>query len=519
MLKRFLSYNIIIFILVLFAVFGLGFLFVKNSLTESAVAQETSAEEDVTPPAISGIEVSDVTATSSVITWKTNELSDSLVNYGLDKNYGVSRDPRFDKLEHKIILDNLLDDTTYYFRITSSDAQGNQGISSDYTFVTPPITEKKEIPGEGLSEDILKEGMGGLSDQGVEQILQAIQKITDETELKKIEEQVQSQAKEVISPPTIILDMANVEVGEDYAIIPWRTDKLSNSIVALAREADFNPDLDNPYLWKEGEPDEMVLEHKIEVNGLSPATVYHFQVSSQSDLGLTGLSGDETFKTKSVLPEIYNIQITKIEEESATIRWTTNVPCSSIIEYTNLNNSDSKLEGNSSYVSIHSMRLTNLIFDTYYSVVIRVESEEGEKAESNPMTFITTRDEYPPEISKVNTESTLYPGSDNKIQTIASWATDEAAMCELYYHQGLVLANEPSTLPKEEDYTVKHVQVVTNFLPSTVYKFWIICEDEAANKARSEDFTMLTPTQEESIIDIILKNFESSFGWIKKFKN
>ena len=38
------------------------------------------------------------------------------------------------------------------------------------------------------------------------------------------------------------------------------------------------------------------------------------------------------------------------------------------------------------------------------------------------------------------------------------------------------------------------------------------------NKAKSEDFTMLTPTQEESFIDIILKNFESSFGWVKKMK-
>ena len=107
---------------------------------------------------------------------------------------------------------------------------------------------------------------------------------------------------------------------------------------------------------------------------------------------------------------------------------------------------------------------------------------------------------------------------ENKIQTIASWATDEPGLCQLYYHQGLILADEPDSLPKEEDYTVKHVQVVTNFLPSTVYKFWIVCEDEAGNKARSEDFTMLTPTQEESIIDIIIKNFESTFGWVKKIK-
>jgi hypothetical protein len=98
------------------------------------------------------------------------------------------------------------------------------------------------------------------------------------------------------------------------------------------------------------------------VNGLRPATDYHFQVSSKSILDLTGYSSDKTFRTKSIKPEIYNIQLAKIEEESATIRYTTNVPCSSIIEYTNLNNGETKLEGNSVFITVHSIKLTNLSF-------------------------------------------------------------------------------------------------------------------------------------------------------------
>ena len=53
-------------------------------------------------------------------------------------------------------------DMTYYFRITSSDSEGNQGISSDYSFVTPPEGEKYcellavDPKGEGdLTENIL----------------------------------------------------------------------------------------------------------------------------------------------------------------------------------------------------------------------------------------------------------------------------------------------------------------------------------------------------------------------------
>lgn len=492
-----------------------GFFIWQNMYLLPAVAEEE--EIDKTPPLIYNIGVSSINATSSIISWETDELADSLINYGLDKEYGIIRDPRADKFEHMIIVEHLMPDTNYFFRVTSADTRGNQGISSDYTFQTLK-DEEEELDFEGFQEDVSEEGIAGLNEVGVEEILQAIKSITSEEILEEIEEELKETAEEVVSPPTIILDYADVEVGTDYAIITWETDKESNTIVALADEDDYDEESTNPYRWQEGSPNDLTLDHWVEVAGLSPATVYHFQVSSESTLGLTGYSSDKTFKTKSVQPEIYNIQLFKVEEESATIRYTTNVPCSAIIEYTNLNINDTKLEGNSSYLTAHRTRLTNLIFDTYYSFVIKVESENEEKAESDPITFITIKDVEPPIITKVNTESTLYPGTENKIQTIASWRSDEPAQCQLFYHQGLVVIDEPQSLLKEEDYGVKHVQVITNFLPSTVYKFWIVCSDEADNTSRSDDFTMLTPTQEESIIDIIIKNFESTFGWLKKIK-
>src|SRR3989339_394305 len=528
-LNKFFYLNILLFLLVIAGVFGVGFFVIQKMSTLPAAAEEVEeAEEDTVPPAIMNVNISNISATSSEITWETDEAADSLIDYGLDKSYGVIRDPRADKFKHTILLENLEQNRQYFFRITSSDATGNQGISNDFNFTTSKIEKEliSEVPSEniieagegGLKDLIIEEGVGGLSQRGEEVLLKLVESISSEKVLEEVQEKVQEKSQEIVKPPTIILDYADVEVGTDYAIITWETDKESNTIAALAEESEYDASADNPYAWKEGEPDEFVLEHRVEVNGLKPATIYHFQVSSESSLGLKGISGDKTFKTKSVLPEIYNIQIIKIEEESATIRWVTNVPCSSIVEYTNLNSNDTKLEGNSSFLTVHSMKLTNLIFDTYYSAIIRVESEEGEKAVSDPLTFITTKDEFPPIISKVKTESTLYPGSDNKVQTIASWETDEPSKCQLFYHQGLVTIDEPSSLPLENDLAARHVQVVTNFIPSTVYKFWIICADEAENKAKSEDFTMLTPSQEESIIDIILKNFESSFGWVKKLK-
>lgn len=527
--QKIIYINLVIFTFFLIVAFIIGFFVLKNIGAIPASAQETPVDE--TPPQISNVKINDLNATSTTITWETDKMADSLINYGLDKNYGIVRDPRADKISHSIVLENLLSNTDYYFRITSADIKGNQGISNDYNFRTITIKkdeftststskeDTKEIAksvNDGKNPKITETGVGGLSEQGVKEIIEEIKKVTSEEALEQIQQELQQKAQEIIKPPTIILDLASVEVGTDWARISWETDKESDSVVALVDEKNYNETATDPYTWREGSPDVYVLQHVVEVNGLSPSTVYHFQVSSKSSIGLKGVSSDKTFKTKSILPEIFNVQVIKIEENSATIRWTTNIPCSAIIEYTNLNNNDTKMEGNSAFVTAHSTKLTNLVFDTYYSAIIRVESEAGEKAVSDPITFITTRDEAPPIISKVTTESTLYPGADNKIQTIISWRTDEVASCQLSYQRGLISLTEPDTLPKEEDYGMKHVQVGTNFLPAQVYKFWVVCEDGAHNSVKSEDFTMLTPSQEESIIDIIIKNFESSFGWLKK---
>lgn len=616
--KKFLFFNLVLFFLAMVLAFVVGF-FILKSINKISAA---TTDEDTVPPQIMNIEIAEITSTSTIIRWKTDELSDSLVNFGLDNNYGIAREPRFDKIDHEIIMDELLPDTTYFFRVTSSDAEGNQGISSDYNFTTPvdiiindggdeqKYTDQtldeiskllKEVKSDSAEtteavkimkdisdtideeqlvaknrarfinealDDVLKivkelladDGENNIGDDGdgalgeildmlkkisdkqtleteiakgkqtgeleggtdtleyisLDEVLDMIDSITSQESLEKIDEEVQKKAEEILLPPTIILDYADIEIGTDYAIITWKTDKDSNTIVSLVEDGDYDETLEDPYSWNEGEPDEYVKDHYVEINGLDPSTIYHFQVSSKSSLDLTGRSSDKTFKTKAIAPEIYNAQITKIEEEAATVRWSTNVPCSSVVEYTNLNTNQQKMEGSSNFLTVHTVQLTNLVFDTYYSVVINVESEDGEKTKSIPLTFITIRDKYPPAISKVSTESTIYPGSDNKIQTIASWRTDEPALCQLFYHQGLILAGEPDSLPIEESFGVKHVEVITNFLPSSVYKYWIVCEDEAENSVESEDFTMLTPSQEESILDIIIKNFESQFSWMKR---
>jgi hypothetical protein len=537
-MKKYLIINLAILVVAMIFSVMVGLYIVNNF----EIIKDVDARSlDKEPPRIFNTQVAEVTATSALIKWTTDEEADSLVNYGLNKRYGMVRDPFYNKTEHSILLDDLMADTTYYFRVTSSDLDGNQSISSDFVFVTPAIETSQErveegsSPGrfdeegdfenrydeEGAFEDKYdEEGLyeypqsEPVEQETITEILETIQQIQTERVLEIIEQQITTVAQE-LSEFEIIFDQVDLEVGSDYEIMKWKTSQPANSVVSMVLEEDFDANSPDPYFWDEGSYNESVTEHVVEITGLRPATTYHYKVSSETALGVGAVSEDMVFTTKSIKPEIYNISIYKIEEDAATILFNTNVPVTSVIEYTNLDSADTKLEGNSSYATIHQIRLTNLIYDTYYSAVIKVENEYGEKAQSAPFTFLTIKDEVAPIISKVNTESTLYPGADTKVQTIVSWETDELSKCQFFYHQGLAATDEVQELDIENDFKQDHVQVTTNLLPSTVYKFWIKCWDDVENEAKSRDFSMLTPTREESIIDIILKNFESTFGWVK----
>lgn len=74
---------------------------------------------------------------SAVITWHTDELSDSQVEYGTTTAYGQSTtlNPIFLN-SHSQTLYNLNSNTIYHYIVKSRDPAGNLAVSSDYTFKT-----------------------------------------------------------------------------------------------------------------------------------------------------------------------------------------------------------------------------------------------------------------------------------------------------------------------------------------------------------------------------------------------
>jgi hypothetical protein len=135
-------------------------------MSDSGVASASFTITDGTPPVISGVAVSGLTSSGAVVSWTTNENSDSQVEYGGSTSYG-----QFSPLnatmvtQHSVTLTGLSPNTTYQCRVRSKDGAGNLAMSGNISFITPAVVVPPPPPGSGLPTLGLKLWLA--ADQGV----------------------------------------------------------------------------------------------------------------------------------------------------------------------------------------------------------------------------------------------------------------------------------------------------------------------------------------------------------------
>jgi len=106
----------------------------------------TASTMDTTPPVISSVTNTDLTADSVTISWITDENSDSVVRYGTTSgNYTNEESNTALVTLHNITLSKLSEETTYYYMVYSTDASGNTGESSEYNFTRAVISDTTTI--------------------------------------------------------------------------------------------------------------------------------------------------------------------------------------------------------------------------------------------------------------------------------------------------------------------------------------------------------------------------------------
>ena len=114
----------------------------------------TANTTDTTPPVISDIFVVSTANTTATITWATDELASSQVEYGDTFEEGeiiqgtlttLANDPTTDTsigvTTHTVNLTGLTYGTNYYYKVMSKDAAGNEAVSVSDVFKQEPSSE------------------------------------------------------------------------------------------------------------------------------------------------------------------------------------------------------------------------------------------------------------------------------------------------------------------------------------------------------------------------------------------
>ena len=129
---------------------------------------------DTTTPTVSVAAANTPNTAGAAISWRTNELTSTQVEYGTNTSYGAitsesDTSPRVSS--HSIALTSLQSCTTYHYRVKGRDAAGNVLTGSDKTFTTTGCTGSSSV-GTQTESTVTKAGGGTvqLQESGTTQV-------------------------------------------------------------------------------------------------------------------------------------------------------------------------------------------------------------------------------------------------------------------------------------------------------------------------------------------------------------
>ena len=402
----------------------------EGSIADVRIYQKALTDEEVNivkdgfdighnlPPQISNIQQA-VSTTTATITWDTDVLSDSTVNYGLNTTYGTSETNASLVNSHAVTLTGLTANTEYHYQVISTDSNGSSNIPVDYVFttssITPdPIPEVSNIQvtttdttatiiwdTDILTDSTVNYGLDtnyGTSETNASLVnshsiiltglttntayhFQVLS--TDENDISNIPTDQVFTTAEVIDTTAPVISDIQTTVTDTTAIITWNTNEAADSAVSFGLDASYGTITDSA---------DRVTSHSIELTNLLPATSYHFEVSSADASANISSSSDQTFTTNATAditpPIINNIQAT-VTDTTATITWTTDENSDSSVNY----GFNDTYGLNANLVALntsHSLVLNGLTPGTDYHYEVSSSDASANTSVSADLTLTTT---------------------------------------------------------------------------------------------------------------------------------
>ena len=453
---------------------------------------QSNITADTTPPKITDMKISDITSFGATISFNTDKDTVSNIDYGKTADYDKSNEgnnPETFKTSHSIKLTGLAIGTDYHFRIVAVDKMGNVATGEDQTFKTKFFSEN-------------------LADLAKIDNIEQFQKEVEST----IESILPSLVPPFIEKPTV------TDITENSATVNFRTNIKSFGVAGYVADGDFDASKANPYAIETSDTTNKTLDHALVLSNLKPNTKYRLQVRAFSLPQVVGKSKELTFIT-----EASKIQATIVSKtnNSFTVVWNTDEPASSIVEYKDGKTGRVAKMTDDTKNKSHSIKVENLTPGTTYTVSVSGVNGEGNILEGNaPVMVTTSTDIIPPDITNLKVDSSLVAGRSDRIQSLVSWTTDEASTSTVYFEEGSGTTDQPLSNKQEDTATLttNHVVVLSNLKPGTIYRLQIASTDEAGNQNKLPIRTIITPVKNESIVDIIFKNFDQTFNFLQNVR-
>ena len=304
-----------------------------------ATAQSNQSVQITKGPA-----VENAGSNSAVIAWSTNTNASTILKYGTDpNNLSQTAEAPWGGLTHRVTIHNLNPNTTYYFQVTSAQAQGTG------TGTISTVEQFKTTNGPGASNNQPQQQGGS------------------------------DNAQVVVGP-------IPQQVTANSAQIYWETTQPTENIVKYGTsQSSLNQTAQSPYGGQ---------THHVSLNNLQPSTTYYFSIEKPD--GTVRSSGQFQTEAQNTAQNSKAVQITNgpnvdyLANNAAKISWSTNVPASSVVKYGTDPNSLSQT-AQAPWGPSHTVTLSNLNPNTKY--YFQIQSAQGQgtgtTASSNAYSFQT----------------------------------------------------------------------------------------------------------------------------------
>ncbi|MFA5927045.1 MAG: YCF48-related protein [Patescibacteria group bacterium] len=510
----------------------------SNWSSYSEVSSATPGGADSAAPTISGpgpvVTAADITA---AVSWTTNEVADSFVEFGTTTGYGSIQGKADSVTSHSVTVVGLAAQTTYHFRVRSRDTNNNVVIGSDNSFTTTLPTEADDSPvitsptattpgtapeevtitwttDKYASSQVLYGTTQSLGSTTTEDATLNKTHVVDITNLEPdTTYYYQVRSKDTYdnvtlsdvatfttldnSTPVISSVVANASINS--AIITWTTSIASDSFVEFGKTASYGT--------IQGSSDS-VTQHSVTIIGLDMLSSYHFRVKSTYN-GNTASSSDGTFDTSLSADALTELVISNINAavDSGTgkvsVTWTTNKAATSSVSYGITESLGSQSDKNTNSGFEHYVVLSGLSASTKYYYKVESEDSSGNTIASGLLTFATKEsvDKSPAAISAVVVSDVTLDSA------LISWKTSIVAKSTIKIGETDAYGKEITD--QSTGATTIHTVKLSDLKQGTAYHFRLTGESvDGTSTIASDDYVFSTLTLPQ-ISEIVVKDIAS----------